>query len=131
MEAQQVEKVLSETAAQREDAMADKPMTISEAINWALWMRRTPDGLLSPEIQRRTVAALLSALESSPCFFKAVQKGEEVFVLRQQDRVAPKAIRTWAVEAEQHGCGEKKVIHAFQIAKAWEGQDQINTKWPD
>lgn len=131
MEAQQVKEVIRETTAQREDAMADKPMTISEAINWALWMRRTPDGLLSPEIQRRTVAALLSALESNPFFFKAVQKGEEVFVLRQQDRAAPHAIAEWARWAGQHGCTPAKVEDAHSTARFWIAQDTSLTKWPD
>jgi len=121
--------VVADMAADRE-AQTKRGMTIQEAIEGALWLRRTPDGHMDTAKLRVLALTLLSALEASTCYFKAMQKGEEVFVLRQQDRAAPLAIDTWANAAEIKGCGHAKVADARAIAARWLKQDLDTTKWP-
>jgi len=116
---------------EQQEKEAQKPMTIPEAIARAQWMQRTPDGFAEPMTMRKTIIALLAALEASPCYFKAVQKGEEVFVLRQSDRAAPFVIQHWAALADDHGCKPEKVIDAQAIASRWIALDLATTKWPD
>lgn len=121
--------VVQACAAQREGSV--RPFTIADAIEEAKWLRRTPDGIIAPELAKRTITTLLAALESSKCFFNAVQRGQEVFVLVQQDRAAVPAIQRWATTAGNHGCSLEKVNDAFRTAERWEKQDPAATKWPD
>lgn len=114
------------------DDPAERPMTVAEAIAQSKHIRgMPPEYLVTPSKLKEINAALLSAIESSPCFLKAMQKGEEVFVLRQQDRAAPAAIAAWAALADDHGCNEGKVTDAFATANRWRAQDPTTTKWPD
>lgn len=124
--------VIKKMSAEREAraAAAAAPYTIAQAIDQARWLRNTPDGILDPTIARKTIEGLLSALEVSRCYLKAMEKGEEVFVLRQQDRAAPTAIRIWAEIAERKGCDTKKVDEAYRISKRWLMQPERATKWP-
>lgn len=121
--------VVKACADQRE---ATRPQfTIANAIEEGQWLRRTPDGIIAPELAKRTILTLLSALESSRCFFNAVQRGQEVFVLVQQDRAAPAAIEVWALDAGRHGCKSGKVEDAMQTAHRWRSLQPHMTKWPD
>lgn len=52
-----------------------------------------------------------------------VGRGEPIFVLRAQDRLAPELVRTWAALALAHGCPPEKVEEAQQCAIEME-------KWP-
>lgn len=82
---------VTEMAAARAQALAsaDEPMTIAEAIGKAQFLRLQPECVVSALEARRVIDALLSAIQSSPTFHKALLAGEEVFVLRQRDRAAP------------------------------------------
>lgn len=122
-------KVVAEMSAQR--ASQQPEYTILDAIDDALWLRRTPDGEVSNDRLRRIVDTLLSALQRSQCYYNAVRRGQEVFVLVQQDRAAPWAIRKWGTRAHEHGCPKEKLDSAFATAQRWEAQNTAMTKWPD
>lgn len=114
-----------------EQAEAAPSMTVAEAIREAQHIRaQREEYLVTPQKLKLINATLLSAIESSPCFLKAKQKGEEVFVLRQQDRAAPFAIASWADLADGHGCAHEKVTDARAIATRWRVQHDDQTKWP-
>lgn len=130
MEQQDASKQVQDMAAQR----ASKPeaeYSILDAIDDALWLRRTPDGVVGADRLRKITDTLLAALQRSKCYYNAVRRGQEVFVLVQQDRAAPWAIRKWGTRAHEHGCPKEKVDAAFATAQRWEQQDQAMTKWPD
>jgi hypothetical protein len=122
--------VVRDMAAARE-VLPPRTMTIEGAIGKALWLRMQPESILDDKQAKLTIDTLLSALEYSPCYFKAVQKGEEVFVLRMQDRAAPHAIAEWAQWARRHGCLPAKVDQALATAQRWIQQAIEKTKWPD
>jgi len=119
------------TAVAANDPLPMGEMTIQGAIGKALWFRQQPEVVIDTATALRTIDTLLSALEFSQCYFKALQKGEEVFVLRQPDRAAPAAIREWVRLADSHGCGPAKVVDAMATAGRWSAQDPSTTKWPD
>ena len=123
-------KVVADIAEQRE-AAAKVEMTILDAIDDAQWLRRTPDGVVGPMRMRAIVDTLLSGLERSRCYYNAVRRGQEVFVLVQQDRAAPPAIGQWAAVAAVHGCPDEKVQNALATAESWRHQLATATKWPD
>ena len=106
-------------------------LTIAEAITRATDIIASPGMTFGETSARRIITGLLAGLHYSPCYFKALRKGEEVFVLRQQDRAAPDAITEWAELANEHGCEGEKVNSAYQKAKRWREQDLAVTKWPD
>jgi hypothetical protein len=118
-------------AQAREEAAKPKVMTIAQAVDHAAFLERIQDGIVAPDTARAAIRTLLAALQASPCYYKAVLKGEEVFVLRQQDRAAPHAISEWAQWAEQHGCSPAKVDSARTKASRWISQAIDTTKWPD
>lgn len=122
--------VVLETTEQRE-AGKDRPMTIGEAFEEARWLRRIPDGVLTPEIAKKTIEVLFAAIDAHPSLCKALERGQEVFVLVQQDRAAPAAIITWAGMARQHGCPEAKCADANRKAVRWLEQPEDCKKWPD
>jgi len=105
--------------------------TLVSAVEQALFLRKQPECLLSGPEARALIETLLCAIEAHPCYMKALLKGEQVFVLRQQDRAAPGAINMWAVTAKQHGCTAAKVEEAFRISKRWDHLPDAKTKWPD
>lgn len=119
------------TACAENRASQRREFTIAAAIEEAKWLRRTPDGIIAPELAKRTITTLLAAIERSTCYLNAVQRGQEVFVLVQQDRAAVPAIQRWATTAGNHGCSLEKVNEAFRTAERWEKQDPAATKWPD
>lgn len=125
------DEVVRETAANRAAATAPRPMTIAEAFEEARWLRRMPDGILSPENAKRTIEALYAAIDAHPSLRKALERGQEIFVLVQQDRCAPVAITTWANHAATHGCPDEKIQDAFRTAVHWLEQDTRQQKWPD
>lgn len=57
--------VVAECAAQRASAQP-KPMTESEAVEYAKWIVGTPDGLANKERVRECVGALLAMVEARP-----------------------------------------------------------------
>ena len=118
-------------AACTEQRMHQRQFTINDAIEEALWLRRTPDGVLSPDVAKRTIEALYASIERSRCFLNATRRGQEIFVLAQQDRAAPAAIAAWAATARSHGCQSEKVDSAFRTAQRWGAQSVDTTKWPD
>lgn len=122
--------VIKKCADQREQ-QAQREYTIADAISDAEWLGRTPDAVLDSAKMKRMIGTLLAGLQSSPCFYKAVQLNQEVFVLRQHDRAAPEAITEWAEIANEHGCSPAKVTDAFQMAARWRNQPISATKWPD
>src|SRR5258708_24957373 len=103
--------VIAACAEQREakHAAEQQPMTIPEAISQAIWTRKTPDGFLDPALAKKTIVALLSALEASPCYFKGARLGIPTFTLLAYDRAGHIAIREWANAAQAHGCRMEKV----------------------
>ncbi len=109
---------------------AEAPYTIAHAIADAQWVRGTPDGLLVPEKAKQCIDTLLAALERSRCYFNATLRGQEVFVLVQQDRAAPAAIVAWADAALEHDCPQDKVVDAYQMSGRWTNQPLKDTKWP-
>lgn len=112
-------------------AAAAVPYTVADAIADAQWVRRTPDAMIGDPKARKVIEALLAALERSTCYLNAMQRGQEVFVMVQQDRAAPAAISTWATVASRHGCAFDKVDGAFRVAERWRSQADHATKWPD
>jgi hypothetical protein len=130
MEQQEGSKVVADMAQQRE-AAGKVEMTILDAIDDAQWLRRTPDGVVGPMRMRAIVDTLLSALERSRCYYNAMRRGQETFVLVQQDRAAPAAIGQWAAIAATHGCPDDKVQNALSTAERWRKQLATATKWPD
>lgn len=125
---EKTDNVVAACAALRE---APKPdYTIADAIDDAIWVRRTPDGFMEPEKGKLLIVTLLSALERSKCYLNAVRRGQEVFVLVQQDRAAASPIELWALDAQKHGCPEAKVQEALQTARRWREQQPNVTKWP-
>lgn len=123
---------VTEMAAARAQALAaaDEPMTIADAIGKAEFMRLQPEYVVSPAEARRVIDALLAAIQSSTCFYKAKKLGEEVFVLRSRDRAAPMAIHVWARQAAEHGADHNKVSDAEQTWVRWELQSPEKTRWP-
>lgn len=69
---------------------------------------------------------------ASSCLNKA-SAGEPVFVLRAQDRCAPKIVRAWAAEARARGCtNEPKLAEAMSLALEMEAWQLIHSaKVPD
>jgi hypothetical protein len=130
MENQQAKEVISDCARMRAEQQ-DRPMTIREAIDKVRWCQATPDGIFDPIVAKRVMSTLLAALERSRCYYNATLRGQEVFVLVQQDRAAPAAIVAWADEAEAHGCKSEKVTQAYQLSGRWNSQPADATKWPD
>jgi hypothetical protein len=120
--------VIADCERMRNEAAA-RVMTIPEAINEGQWLRRTPDGILAPDVAKKTIEALLSALEASPCYFKGARLGIPVFTLLAYDRAGHVALRAWADAAEDHGCREGKVDEARRRAKEW--SERPDCKWPD
>lgn len=120
--------VVQECAATREQAAA-APYTVATAIADAQYYRAHPECVVGTQQLKRVVDTLLSAVESSPAFYNAVCRGQEVFVLVEQDRAAPGAIFAWATAAEAHGC--KKVEPARAKAVRWSQSPRVETKWPD
>lgn len=122
--------VVRETTEQREQA-AKRPMTLSEAFEEAKWLRRMPEGILSPVVARQAIETLYAAIDANPVLRKALERGQEIFVLVQQDRAAPSAITQWADLAKTHGCPEEKVADAYKKAVRWLEKPDAGKKWPD
>lgn len=131
MEQKEASKVVADMTEQREASAKPSDITILDAIDDAQWLRRTPDGVVGPERLRRIIDTLLSGLERSRCYYNAVRRVQEVFVLVQQDRAAPAAIGHWAAIAAVHGCPDEKVQNALATAERWRQQLLTATKWPD
>jgi hypothetical protein len=122
-------KVLAESEKLRAEAAAQPQMTIPRAIDNAEWMRRTPDAVLSIDAAKRTIDALLSALQASPCYFKAARLGLPSFTLLPYDMAGHHALITWAQKAEEHGCRPEKFAQARALAFEW--SKRPDCKWPD
>lgn len=123
------DQVIAETANQRE---AQSPeYTVADAIRDAQFYRTRPDIIVDSKKSRLVMDTLLSGLELSRCYLNAVQRGQQVFVLVEQDRAAPVAINMWAALARDHGCPQEKVDQAFATAERWHAKPVTTTKWPD
>ncbi len=118
---------IAEMAAQRAAAVRD--MTLEGAIALATWAKEHPADNTSQA--GKALVLLLQALQRSGCYYKAALKGEEVFVLRQQDRAAVSPILMWAQLARANGCRMDKVDNAMETALRWGEQPEAATKWPD
>src|SRR4051812_34356031 len=77
------------------------------------------DVAYSPQAYRDIIAGLMAAMERSPTFVKAMERGQEVFVLVQQDKLAPALLHRWALGAAQHGCKWRKAFDAMQLGLRW------------
>lgn len=130
MDEKDASKVVAEMSAQRTANDVRSEYTILDAIDDALWLRRTPDAVVTVARVRRIADTLLAALERSRCYYHAARRGQEVFVLVQQDRAAPAAIGQWAAIAAVHGCPDEKVQNALATAERWRQQLLTATKWP-
>lgn len=64
---------------------------------------------------------------NSSCLSKAADD-EPIFVLRAQDRLAPKIVRAWAATARLHGISDDKYKKAMQTA--FEMEQWPNRKFP-
>lgn len=111
--------------------LKDRPMTVAEAIGKAQWYRTQREVGVDDKTAKAVIDTLLSALQRNTCYFKAVQRNEEVFVLRMHDRAAVRPIFLWSDIAEAHGCSLAKVSDARSTAGRWSMQEDIATKWPD
>lgn len=118
--------VVADMEAVREAPLAN--YTIPHAIDDALWARRTPDGLLSPERSKQVIVALLAALEASPCFLKGAREGIPTFTLLAYDPAGHAAIRRWADLAQTHGARPEKYESALAMVRQWEQRHDL--KWP-
>ena len=124
------EAVVQDCTAHREKVHL-RPMTLAEAFEEAKWLRRMPEGILSPAIARQTIEVLYAAIDANPVLRKALERNQEIFVLVQQDRCAPAAITTWADMAKAHGCPAEKVQEAYRKAVRWLEAPDAGKKWPD
>lgn len=65
------------------------------------------------------------------CFVKA-KEDEPIFVLRAQDRTAPRAVREWAERAKGAGMADQRFTEAMDCALSMEEWGKHNrTKIPD
>jgi len=124
-------KIVADIAEQRDATAKPSDITILDAIDDAQWLRRTPDAIIGQDRLRRIIDTLLSGLEVSRCYYNAVRRGQETFVLVQQDRAAPAAIGQWAAIAATHGCPDGKIENALATAERWRQQLATATKWPN
>lgn len=108
---------------------APEQMTIVEAVGKAQWYRTQPEVGVDDRMAKRVIDTLLSALEVSPPYLKAVLKGEPVFILRGQDVFSPQLVRQWARLADESGCPTDKVNEAN--SKAARMEDWLPRKHPD
>lgn len=118
--------VVADCARMREEARRE--FTIADAIAEAEWLAKTPDGVLSHAVAKQTVLALLAALQSSPCYYKAVQRGIPTFTFLAYDKAGHDAIRLWSVLAEKHGARPEKYVTARTMVAAWEQRTDL--RWP-
>lgn len=123
---EKTENVVAACAAMREAPGPE--YTIVQAIDDAKWVRGTPDGILAPDAAKRTIVALLAALEASPCYFKGVRLGIPTFTILGYDRAGHIAIREWANAAQAHGCRMEKVTDARMRVVEWEMR--LDCAWP-
>lgn len=119
--------IVAACAADR-DAIVAAPLTIAEGIFRARQMLRTSEQLGPNE--RAVITALLAGIEYSPVYAKAIMRGQRTFVLVEQDRAAPYAIRTWSEISGKHGTTIEKVREAERAAQEWD-QSKIQRKWAD
>jgi hypothetical protein len=124
----QTHPVIAACAAQR--AATSTEYTIADAIHDARFLRRVPEAVVSDAQAKRLIGTLFAAIDGAPAFLKALERGQEVFVLVEQDRAAPYAIRQWAEVAENHGTGPEKVLDAKLLAKRWSESPLPAKKWP-
>jgi hypothetical protein len=122
--------VVRQCADLRERA-ANEPMTIATAIERAQSWRKCPELVVDTFTAKIVADTLLAAIERSRCYYNATLRGQDTFVLAQQDRAAPAAIDAWAMLAAAHGCPDDKVQHALVTAESWRVQPMSATKWPD
>lgn len=109
-----------------------QPRTIAQAISYARWLRKTPDGLTNTTELREAIDALLAGMERSPTYVRALENNHEVFVLVQVDRAAINAaLPAWIDEARRVGAAEEKVAGAITFWNRWRAQPQQSTKVPD
>ena len=75
---------------------------------------------------------LSEALAGIGCLGRA-RDDEPVFVLRAQDRCAPKIVRAWAEFAKNEGVPEEKVADARRVADEMDEWQRLTgrAKWPD
>lgn len=112
-------------------AQPDRVITVAEAIAKAEDCLRQPELLFDTAGARRVILGLLAGLQSSPTYFRALKRGEEVFVLRQRDRAAPDAIKRWCELSSNHGCPQEKIEQAQVKADRWTAQPLSLTRWAD
>jgi hypothetical protein len=121
--------IVRDTTALREGTRRE--MTIAQAFEEARWLRKYPEGILSPLVARQTIETLYAAIEANPVLRAALERNQELFVLVEQDRAAPAAIQLWADQANDHGCSDEKVTDAYRKSVRWRDCPRIATKWPD
>lgn len=121
--------VIAACAEHRASAAAG--YSIEQAVEDARFLRRQPEAILSDAQAKRVIDTLFAALESSPAYLKALVRGQDVFVLVEQDQAAPYGIRAWAEVAGNHGTPPEKVSSAQKKAKRWSEHDLPSKKWPD
>lgn len=128
MEKEALENVVADSARMR-DEEANREYTVPRAIEDAQWIRRTPDAILAPDAAKRTIVALLAALEASPCYLKAARLNLPSFTILPYDKAGHFAIAVWADVAESHGCRPEKVADARAKFTTW--TQRPDCKWPD
>lgn len=104
-------------------------LTPAQALLEARNLMSHPGMMFNEGTARRVIDGLIRAIDSSSCFAKAIANGQEVFVLKENDRAAPGAILEWMDEAAAHGCRQEKLKSAHEKAMRWETLP--NRKWPD
>lgn len=103
--------------------------TISQAIDDARWVQRTPDALITELGKAKLIIrTLLAGLESNQTYLKSVCENVPVFCLRADDKAGHTAMRAWIVTAEHHGARPEKVEDARRILAKWE--QRAGLRWP-
>jgi hypothetical protein len=115
--------------AEQREAAAQRPMTIPEAIDAALWLRGMSEPILSSDRARRIIETLLSALEASPCYFKGARHGIPTATFLAYDMAAHHALHEWAYAAQMHGAPREKYEWGHRLASEWKRRPDC--KWPD
>lgn len=114
--------------AQAREEKAEREYTVADAILDAQWVRRTPDGIFEGQKAKTIILTLLSALEASPCYLKAVKERRESFTILDYDKAGHNALHAWAYHAELHGARPAKLAEAYAKAEKW--SQLPDARWP-
>jgi hypothetical protein len=126
MEIDEAKTIITETEAAR--TVGEREYKINDAITDAQYYRAHPEVIVDARHAKRVIDTLLSGLEVSPCYFKAVRLGIPSFTFLAYDRGAHDAILGWSYLAEINGARPEKYESARALVAEWEKRTDL--RWP-